>query len=232
MNASKVIIILLRQPKSNNTKEMRSDPFWEFGSFGCTRCHNRNIMNPGRSKELAGKRFAFAQGGLEGFKLVFLSPPVTIIDHSDFSEAKWSPTKMPFKYKTAPLLIDNHGKTDFPNIKDLIKDVNRTTWAAKFSSAFRSRRKPLTSIISKRIITKYDQIVSSSNPEVLAKSYFEALPNTPPKIDTDRKNTYESLLGLSSGCLNRTEMSTNEYSCRTKKYPINCGRKAIIKSCK
>ena len=79
MTASKVIMIILRQPNSNNPMEMRSDPFWEFGSFGCTKCHQRNIMNPEKSKELIGEKFAFAQGGVEGFKLVFLSPPVRIV---------------------------------------------------------------------------------------------------------------------------------------------------------
>ena len=229
MTASKVIMIILRQPNSNNPMEMRSDPFWEFGSFGCTKCHQRNIMNPEKSKELIGEKFAFAQGGVEGFKLVFLSPPVRIVEHVEVSEAKWSPAKMPFKYKTAPLLINNQGETDFPNIKELIKDVKRTTWVDRFSSAFRSRRKPLTRDISEKIIKTYDQIISSSDPRLFAKSYSEALPNVPPKVDTDRKKTYESLLSISNSCLNRTEKSTNEYPCSSKKYPVK--RKVRTKGC-
>jgi len=64
-----VIIVLLRQPRSDS-KEKRSDPYWEFGSFGATGCHNRSVMNPKRIEELNGRQFAFAQGGDKGFRLV------------------------------------------------------------------------------------------------------------------------------------------------------------------
>ena len=40
--APRVILVLLRQPSSAVT-ERRDDPFWEFGSFGCTGCHGRNL---------------------------------------------------------------------------------------------------------------------------------------------------------------------------------------------
>src|SRR5205814_8322552 len=56
-------------------------PLWEFGSFGCTGCHNRNLMNPNRLTELSGARLAFAQNGDLGIKLVHLTPPVSVVHH-------------------------------------------------------------------------------------------------------------------------------------------------------
>ena len=41
MEQPPVFIVHLRRPKKNDPEEMRSDPFWEFGSFGCTGCHSR-----------------------------------------------------------------------------------------------------------------------------------------------------------------------------------------------
>jgi hypothetical protein len=76
MEKPKVIIVVLRRPKKSNKKEMRSDPFYEFGSFGCTKCHRRNLLNPRKSHELIGVRLAFAQGGKDGFKLVHLTSSI------------------------------------------------------------------------------------------------------------------------------------------------------------
>ena len=86
---------------------------------------------------LPGKRLAFAQGGNQEVRLVFLSPSISIINHGRVIEAKWEPICMPFKYTNAPLIINNYGTTDVPSIKDKIKDVDRTTWVSKFSSKFR-----------------------------------------------------------------------------------------------
>ena len=79
MNPSNIVIVMLRRPNKNDQGEMRSDPFWEFGSFGCTGCHRRNLLSPKRAKELEGLRLAFAQGGPEGMKLVHLTPPVSVV---------------------------------------------------------------------------------------------------------------------------------------------------------
>lgn len=46
MGDPQVVFVMLRQPRRDNPGEMRTDPLWEFGSFGCTRCHSRNLMNP------------------------------------------------------------------------------------------------------------------------------------------------------------------------------------------
>ena len=57
-----VIIVLLRRPYRHQSDERRDDPFWEFGSFGCTGCHRTNLMNPRRSHELVGKHLAVCAG--------------------------------------------------------------------------------------------------------------------------------------------------------------------------
>jgi hypothetical protein len=44
-NKHKVVVVLLRQPRKD-ISEMRTDPFWEFGSFGLTGCHQRNLLHP------------------------------------------------------------------------------------------------------------------------------------------------------------------------------------------
>ena len=191
MKKSEVFIVHLRQPE-NRPDEKRSDPFWEFGSFGCTGCHSRNLMNPKNANQLEGKRLAFAQGGSHGFRLVFLSPPISIINHGRHLEAKWDSECKPFKYTSGPLIIDNHGNSDIPLLKEEIKDVNRTTWIAKFSSSFRGRSRPLSHKIAYEIIKVYEYFLSKDN-EIFAQNYIETLPYSPRLPDSNRRKTYESL---------------------------------------
>lgn len=186
----KVIIVNLRRPRLNNPTEMRTDPFWEFGSFGCTGCHKRNLMNPKKIHLLHGARLAFAQGGNEGFKLVHLTPPVVTIHHGNFAEVKWSPAKMPFKYNQAPLLINNEGESDFPLLRKFITNTNRTSWEGKFSSKFRSRREPLAVDLAHAIIEVFERLSNSNKPDLFALTYVEALPYPPPKVDDNRQRTY------------------------------------------
>lgn len=204
MTQAKVIIVQLRRPYLNRADEMRSDPFWEFGSFGCTKCHQQNLMNPNKLDELKGARMAFAQGGVEGFRLVLLTPPTTLINHGGFGEAKWKPIKMPFKYEKAPLLIDNDGLTNFPKLKKFIKNTNRSTWLGKFSSRFRSRRTPVESELADEIVDIFQQKVGIAASNIFANNYEDALPYNPPKIDHNRKQTYSLLVKnkpLIRGCL-------------------------------
>ncbi len=185
-----VIIVHLRRPHLNNPSESRADPFWEFGSFGCTGCHRTNLMNPAKADQLQGARLAFAQGGPEGFRLVKLTPPVSVERHRDRVEVRWAPAKMPFKYQSAPLLVDNDGETDFIHIRQFVEGVNKTTWMGKFSSKFRSNRTPLPVEAAREVIAEYERLERSAARASIADTYEQALPFAPPSIDRTRKRTY------------------------------------------
>jgi hypothetical protein len=99
LDAPRVIVVMLRVPK-RTAGESRDDPFWEFGSFGCTGCHRHNLLNPRRSSELRGARFGFVQGGDDGLRLVHVTPPISVRSVGDICEAFWSPAEMPLTYAT------------------------------------------------------------------------------------------------------------------------------------
>jgi len=194
LSETKVILVVLRQPKKD-PKEMRPDPFWEFGSFGCTSCHSKNLMHPRNAALIRSSQLAFSQGGPQCFKLVHLTPPIReVIVYSDRCEARWEPAIMPFRYDDAPLLIDNQGKTHVPSLKKMIEDVNRNTWCGKFSSKFRSRKQPVNDDIAKEIKEVYHKTRSRRGPIVISKHYVDALPRPPPVIDNERETTYQSYL--------------------------------------
>lgn len=188
-----IVNVHLRQPRSG-PNEMRTDPLWEFGSFGCTGCHRKNLMNPKRIDELDGVRVAFAQGGPLGFKLVMLTPPVHVVKHDSCCELKWEPASMPFCYAEAPTLIDANGGSDFPGISRMLRAANRTTWPARFSSKFRSRRKPLPVDLAAELTAGYERARQLAPAHAIATRYEQALPKPPPRIDTDRAATYQRLL--------------------------------------
>lgn len=193
MNERNVVLVMLRQPNLHRPNEMRTDPLWEFGSFGCTRCHRRNLMNPKKLTELNGARFAFAQNGDLGIKLVHVTPPLKMLHHGSFGEAKWSPAEMPLSYASAPTLVNNSGESDIPGLLDMISDVRRRTPVAQFASKFRSRRLPLEESLGKMILKTYQRF--RRNPGGVSKSYVDAMPYRPPLIDGDREATYQQLLG-------------------------------------
>ena len=121
METANVFIVVLRQPDQSDPEEKREDPFWEFGSFGSTTCHMKNLLNPKHAKSrLEGARLAFAQGGPQGFKLVMLTPKVMVNDSKKPSEVLWNPKRMPFRYSRAPLLVDEDGRSDFGFIRRLV----------------------------------------------------------------------------------------------------------------
>jgi len=196
MSEAPVFLVVLRRPKSatSNPDEMRSDPFWEFGSFGITGCHARNLMNPKRIKQLAGARLAFAQGGPQGTRLVFLTPPIRIASHAKCTEALWTPHKMPFRYLEAPTLARNPGTSDFSLLKKLLSGGKRTTMEGQFASQFRSRTKRLDDALAKQLICVYSEMRGEASRSAIATQYADALPKLPPCPDTDRLFSYSSRL--------------------------------------
>jgi len=185
-----VIVVLLRRPRKSDPKERRSDPFWEFGSFGLTRCHSRNLMNPRNAVGLSGVRLAFAQGGDEGFRLVHLTPPVEVVIHRNCIEATWSPHDMPFRYMDAPILVSNKAESDFKKLEASIEGVSRTTKEGRFSSRFRAGKTRLSDSLAREMVRVYDRKRSRSKASMFASSYDHALPWPPPVADEDRGRTY------------------------------------------
>jgi hypothetical protein len=192
----RVVIVHLRQPRRNDPNEMRSDPFYEFGSFGCTGCHRKNLMNPKKLHELDRARLAFVQGGRGEFRLIMLTPPARTLKRDGVCEVKWEPTTQPFRFNQAPLIIDRDGNTDFPALKHMIQVTDRTTWLGRFSSKFRSSRKALRSHVAAEMCQVYRRIHAKTTPAGFATSYVQTLPFPPNIIDTDRSGTYRRLLRM------------------------------------
>lgn len=198
MRTPRVIVVHLRQPRRNEPGESRSDPFFEFGSFGCTGCHSRNLMNPRRAHELDGARFAFAQGGPLGFRLVHLSPPARVVKHRDRCEIVWTPADPPFRYDAAPVLVNAEGESDFHELRAMLRGILRETWPGRFSSAFRSRRTPLPASVADEVIRVFDRKRVKAKPGTLADSYIDALPYPPNKPDTNRKSTLKDFRAVAN----------------------------------
>lgn len=192
-----VIIAMLRQPRLNDPTEQRNDPFWELGSFGVTGCHGSNLLNPRKAHELDGKRIAFAQGGPDGIKLVYVTPAVSVRYHADCVELNWSPAAMPLTYDSAPTLIDNTGFSDFPALLDLIGNAARTTPVGQFSSKFRSRREPVPSNLGRQLLSVFQN--AERDGRAHATHYIDCLPYPPPRIDRDRRQTYRELIRFAGG---------------------------------
>lgn len=200
MSIPRVIMVHLRQPRRGNPDESRADPFYELGSFGCTKCHSRNLMHPRRAQELEGARFAFAQGGPGGFRLIHLTPPASVVEHRDRCELTWTPVDMPFRYDSAPVLVDREGHTDFPALMIMLRRILRTTWPARFSSAFRSRRKALPADVAEELIRVFDLRRTGASGASVARSYVDSLPYPPNNPDTNRARTLAALHAKSIGC--------------------------------
>lgn len=206
MAAPNIFFIHLRRPGSNDP---RIDPFYEFGSFGRTKCHWKNIFHPRHAAELDGARLAFVQGGPDGSRLVFLTPPVNVVVGSSNCEARWAPTEMPFKYSEAPILISNEGRTDFPLIKRLAKAACPSLESG-LSSRLRSRSSPLSAGLAKQVISVYER-QREEKPFAIASKYYEALPYVK-MIDTNRKATFNRLKQVLLG-----EVKGNDRCARSRK---------------
>ena len=199
MGTDKIVIVHLRRPGKNDA---RNDPFWEFGSFGITGCHKDNLLNPKKIHELEGVRLAFAQGGRDGFKLVFLTPRISTVKHRRVAETRWQPPLMPLRYDQAPTLVANDG-TMMGGMRQALHGVNRPTWEAKFSSRFRSRRNPVNEDfpqLAEQIATEFARHYKRAKENgAVARTYDEALPRNIESPDRQRQETYERKLGEAGG---------------------------------
>jgi len=197
MHVPNVFIAILRQPDKHCPQEKRSDPFWEFGSFGCTGCKKHSLLHPKNAENLGKGRIAFAQGGASGWRLVLLTPPVSVVRHRNLIEVRWDRRAKPFRYAAAPVLIDKDGHTDFETVRKLIRDTKRATPVSQFASRFRGRGRPLPPNKANTFLSEYRGI---SRPDsAFARTYIETLPYPPPRVDTNRLQTYQQLLSKANG---------------------------------
>jgi hypothetical protein len=189
---AKVIFVHLRNPAS---KDQRHDPFWEFGSFGLTKCHKKNLMNPRKYRDLEGARLAFAQGGKGEMRLVLLRPPVRVHCHKGGIEVTWQPAEMPLTFESAPILMRNQGRhSDFSLLEQSLRSVGRETPVAKFSVSFRSRRTPVDDDLARQVADIY-HTHRRSPLATIAESYAYARPRPPVPILTlrERRQEYRTL---------------------------------------
>ncbi len=213
MDEPRVVIVHLRRPTSD-VGEMRSDPFWEFGSFGCTKCHGKNLMHVRNVSNLEGVRLAFAQGGPSGFRLVLLSTPVIVKKWRDRCEVRWAPAEMPFRYDAAPVLVKNDGYSDFSLLKKLVSTAHRRTLEGKFSSRFRSRKTPLNAELSREMMLVYKRLRGAARAAAISCSYEQALPHSPPIINLNRRATYRDLIRKASGSVAETCKRKSRTTCK------------------
>lgn len=190
MAEPKVFLVLLRQPNSTDPSERRDDPFYEFGSFGCTGCHGRNLLHRRHAKELEGARLAFVQGGQFGSRLVFLTPPITVKVWPDRCEARWTPAELPFRYPRAPIVAYNRGPGHFQLVEQFARNTRRTTVEGGLASRFRSRAHPLSQPMAKEVIDVYRGHRDNAQTSDIARTYLDALPFDPPSPDHKREATY------------------------------------------
>lgn len=207
---NKVIVVVLRQPYDSDDR--RSDPFYEFGSFGITGCHHHLVM----AETTDGARLAFAQGGRGGFRLLFLSPPVRFVRQANrSSELRWNSKELPLRFDDAPFLVHNGDLKPATAITRLVADANRGSWAARFSSKFRSRNRPVPEDVAEEIVAMWDAV--SGMPR--ARFYDEALPARPASPDRDRLRTY-----LAKG--GNVEAAKTTSRCTPRRSPSRVPRKA------
>jgi hypothetical protein len=148
-----VYLVYLRRPGS--PRDERHDPFWEFGSFGRTGCHSRNLMHPRCSPLKSGDRLAFLQGGFQEIKLVGLTPPIVVKRGSGKIDVRWDDSYRPIPYDQAPKFVDNDGNSDFAGVIEFLKGANRTTYRGQAGSRLRTRTQPVEDDLCKQIVRRF-----------------------------------------------------------------------------
>lgn len=191
-----VVIVHLRRPGS---EDPRDDPFWEFGSFGLTGCHAKNLLSPRNALGLTGKRLAFAQGGRKGTRLLLLTPPVSVLSHGPIFEVKWDKSQagMPFRYDESPVLVqyasESEYRSDFPRTAHRSANGIRPP-EGQFASSFRSRVLPVEPVCAREIIRVYERLRKKAPEGHFAREYYEALPWPISCPRQNRRAYYDELL--------------------------------------
>lgn len=179
--SDRLFIVMLRRPRKDDP---RTDPFWEFGSFGCTGCHGKNLLHPKNCQIRNGDRLAFVQGGQLGARLLLVTPPVKRFDHAGGSpkgrvELCWDSSRKPFRYDRAPSLFEppSPGRAGlFPRLADKLAHTNRSTIDAKLASRFRARTSPLDPQLGRELESTFNAAVKRAKKSDFIVRYEEALP--------------------------------------------------------
>jgi hypothetical protein len=195
--ASSLFIVFLRRPRKDDG---RTDPYWEFGSFGCTGCHGKNLLNPEREHVKTGDRLAFVQGGDQGCKLLLITPPVQRVQHANARmELRWNRAAQPFRYnsKCAPVLAHpGVAETDLVELGKMMNAADRTTAQAKLASCFRSRCQAIDPKPAAELTVLFDKARQTAKPsQDFIQSYTDALPwriSAPLSLQA-RKREYQNL---------------------------------------
>lgn len=145
-----LFFVFLRRPTS--ARDKRSDPFWEFGSFGRTGCHKGNILHPTSSLLENGDQLAFLQGGDGEIRIVGLSPPIHVKASTSRVEATWTSNYRPMPYVDAPLLINNKKQSNFPLFIEFLRERKRLTLCGAAASRLRSRKQPIENALATQIL--------------------------------------------------------------------------------
>jgi hypothetical protein len=195
-----LFIVMLRRPRRDDP---RADPFWEFGSFGCTGCHGKNLLHPKNCQIRDGDRLAFVQGGHLSARLLLVTPPVERFDHPGGSpkgrvELRWDSSRKPFRYDHAPSLVESPtpGRAGlFPRLLDDIAQTNRSTFPAKLASRFRARTSPLEPELAREMEAAFNAAAKCAEESNFIARYEDALPWCDcPTSSGERRRDYQRRL--------------------------------------
>jgi hypothetical protein len=198
--SGRLFIVMLRRPQKDDP---RTDPFWEFGSFGCTGCHARNLLHPKNCQIGNGDRLAFVQGGKIGSRLLLVTPPVERFDHPGGNpkgrvELRWDLSRKPFRYDCAPSLFESPAPGSprlFPRMADSLTQTNRSTIDAKLASRFRARTSPLEPELACELDEGFTAAVKKAKESDFITCYEEALPWCDcPSSASERRRNYQQRL--------------------------------------
>lgn len=143
--------VFLRRP--GDPRDRRDDPFWEYGSFGCTGCHGKNLLHPRWTRLRDGDRIAFLQGGRGEIRVVGMTPAILVRGSTARIEVRWNARYRPLPYSDAPLLVNNQGRSAFREVLPILKGTRRTTYCAMAASRFRSRTAPIDGALARQILS-------------------------------------------------------------------------------
>ena len=136
--------------------------------------------------------------GKRGSRLVFLTPPITVKKWAKNCEVRWTPAEMPFKYKEAPILVSNNGRSDFPSVKQFGCQLA----AGRLRGISQARFAPEQGRWSRSWHMRWSRSTrgaAKAPPSAIATTYDEALPWKPPKVDRSRKATYRFFIAQRQG---------------------------------